>query len=97
MKKIYIFTSCKNNNMELNSEETSHNEEIKPSEDLWDEIGFHRPLGGFWFKVIFILIAAVFGLGIVGFYYKYIYPYPESVGYRTIVGGHFPCFSRFSI
>ena len=55
---------------ESNEEETTPNEEIKPPEELWDEIGFHRPLGGFWFRVIFILITAIFGLAA---YYKYIY------------------------
>lgn len=79
---------------ESNEEETTPNEEIKPPEELWDEIGFHRPLGGFWFRVIFILITAIFGLAVVGVYYKYIYPYPESVGYRTIVGGTFALFFR---
>ena len=78
--------------MDSNSQETISVENTKPTADLWDEIGFHRPLGGFWFKVAFMLIGVIFGLGVVGFYYKYIYPYPESVGYRSIVGGTFSLF-----
>ena len=82
--------------MDSNSEETAFKEEIKPPSELWDEIGFHRPLGGFWFKLIFVLISVIFALGIAGFYYNYIYPYPESVGYRSIVTGIFSQFFMIS-
>ncbi len=64
----------------------------KPTVELWDEIGFHRPLGGFWFKLAFMLISLVFGLAVVGFYYKYLYPFPESMGYRTAATGIFSLF-----
>ena len=80
--------------MELNSGETKQEDEIKSSAELWDEIGFHRPLGGFWFKLVFALLTIIFGLGVLGFYFQYLYPYPESAGYRSIVGGTFALFFK---
>ncbi|MBD3351021.1 MAG: hypothetical protein GF364_06005 [Candidatus Lokiarchaeota archaeon] len=67
-------------------------------DDLWDEIGFHRPLAGFWYKLIFelgILIIPIFFTPLV---LKILYPFPTSIGYRTTFTGIFVLvFSLFDI
>jgi len=69
--------------------------DLKKTEDLWFEIGFHKPLAGYWFKLSFYLISMVLGLLLITIWYRYIYPYPESLGYRSAAIGIFSLF--FSI
>jgi hypothetical protein len=59
------------------------------SNDLWENIGFHRPLGGTLYNLPFLLITAILGLGLMSFYLRYLYPYPESMGYRSAATGIF--------
>ncbi len=61
-------------------------------DQLWDEIGFHKALAGFWYKLIFSLFSMIFGIAIIGLYYKYLYPFPESAGYRSAATGIFGLF-----
>nr|MDO8087974.1 hypothetical protein [Candidatus Sigynarchaeum springense] len=60
-----------------------------PVEKLWEAIGFHKPLAGFWYNLIFSLISMVLGLFISGVIVNIFYPYPESNGYRNLTGGIF--------
>ncbi|MHA1392200.1 MAG: hypothetical protein ACTSRZ_01750 [Promethearchaeota archaeon] len=62
---------------------------------MWYEIGFHKPLSGFWFKISFYLIDIILGIALISIWYRYIYPYPESLGYRSAATGIFSLF--FSI
>lgn len=56
----------------------------------WEEIGFHRPLGGFWFNYILILgsalFAVVFMLWILP---NYVLPFPEAIGFQTLMSNLF--------
>jgi hypothetical protein len=61
-------------------------------EELWNQIGFHKALAGFWYKLIFSLFSIVFGLILLPLYYKILYPYPESAGYRSAAIGIFLLF-----
>src|SRR5512137_308807 len=56
---------------------------------LWDAIGFHKPLAGFWYNLIFSLISMFIGLFVSGIIVNIFYPYPESNGYRNLAGGIF--------
>lgn len=69
--------------------------DAKSSQQLWDEIGFHKPLAGYWYKISFYLFSLIFGIALVSIWYRYFYPYPESMGYRSAATGIFSLF--FSI
>jgi O-antigen/teichoic acid export membrane protein len=55
----------------------------------WDEIGFHRSLAGFWYKLVLelgiILIPAI----IMPVLIRILYPFPETIGYRDAMTGLF--------
>jgi hypothetical protein len=65
----------------------------QPSEDkylsnedttnLWDATGIHRPLAGFWYNLAFWLLSLVFGIFVGAYLMKLMYPFPESLGYKT--------------
>lgn len=59
------------------------------SRDLWDEIGFSRPLSGFWFRLVFEISTILVPILFVSFMLKYVYPYPTSLGYKTTFTGIF--------
>ncbi len=79
-----------------------HDEGIKPSspvpseevstQELWDKIGFHKPLAGFTFNLIFAVISQIISVFIAGILVNIFYPYPESNGYRNVVAGIFTLF-----
>lgn len=53
-------------------------------EDLWDQIGFHKPLGGYLYNYVLGFVGLVFALVIGGLLISLLYPYPESKGYRDL-------------
>ncbi|MEX2681515.1 MAG: hypothetical protein Q6373_007940 [Candidatus Sigynarchaeota archaeon] len=55
-------------------------------EELWDVIGFHRPLGGFMFNYVIGFVEIIFGVVVGGLLISVLYPYPESKGYRDLAG-----------
>jgi hypothetical protein len=59
------------------------------TEDIWANIGFHRPIGGFFYSLPLSLLSIIIGIGLLGFFYGYLYPYPESIGYRSAATGIF--------
>ncbi len=71
-----------------NTTETSNDDK----EELWDQIGFHKALAGFWYKLVFSIFGLAFGLVLLPLYYKILYPFPESAGYRTAAIGIFSLF-----
>ena len=52
---------------------------------LWNQTGFHRPLGGFFYNYVLLLLVAVPGVLIVGIVLPIILPFPEALGYNAIV------------
>jgi O-antigen/teichoic acid export membrane protein len=73
-------------------EQVSAEEQSSEKVDDWIQIGFHRPLGGVLYNLIFILIAAGFGiLFSVWFIPNIIFPFPAAIGYQETV------FSMFSL
>ena len=63
---------------EMNSQKFSE-------EDLWQEIGIHRTIGGQFFRnFIFMLIAAVISTAMFSFVLQVLMPYPTSKGYYDI-------------
>lgn len=58
--------------------------EEKKGPDLWDQIGFHKPMAGFWFNITYTIIAIAASSVLMGVLMSNFYPYPESLGYRDI-------------
>jgi O-antigen/teichoic acid export membrane protein len=52
---------------------------------VWKAVGFHRPLAGILYNLIFIFIAAGFGVILtVWLIPNFILPFPEALGFTTI-------------
>jgi hypothetical protein len=73
--------------------EISHSEPQPPitppiksidTSQLWDEIGFHKPMAGFWFNIVYTVIGILLSATFMGYFMSYFYPFPESWGYRDI-------------
>jgi hypothetical protein len=57
--------------------------------DLWDQIGFHKPMAGFWFNILYTLIAIVLSSVLMGAFMNAFFPYPESLGYKDVAANLF--------
>ena len=44
------------------SAETNPLPSLQSQEEMWNEIGFHKPLAGFWYKVILTIIGLFIGV-----------------------------------
>ncbi|MBD3187818.1 hypothetical protein GF325_13365 [Candidatus Bathyarchaeota archaeon] len=54
-------------------------------EDRWKEIGFHRPLAGILYNLVFVFIAAGFGIMLsVWLMPNVIFPFPSAMGYQDM-------------
>ena len=54
--------------------------------DEWANVGFHRPLGGLLYNILFVIIAAGFGIVFaVWFIPNIIFPFPQGLGYQDAV------------
>lgn len=71
--------------IENNSKKTKREDRKKEAEKLWNKTGFHRPLGGFFYNYIFLLVLAIPGLVVIGVIIPMILPYPEALGYNSVV------------
>ncbi len=58
-------------------------------EELWDEIGFHKLLAGFWYNLAYTLIGIVISATLMGALMNLFYPFPESLGYKSMVQSTF--------
>ncbi len=63
--------------------------EVADKRELWDRIGFHRPLAGFWNNFIYqigvLIIPALIAVQLM----RVLYPFPESKGYSSAITGIF--------
>nr|MDO8118016.1 hypothetical protein [Candidatus Sigynarchaeota archaeon] len=56
------------------------------SEENWQKIGFHRPLAGILFNLVFVFIAAGFGIVFaVWFIPNIVFPFASGLGYQDLV------------
>jgi hypothetical protein len=81
-----------NPNLETQDEDIDNikvNDSELPVEDLWEEIGFHKPIAGFWYNLTFSILSLLIGIFTTGILVNYFYPFPESNGYRNVTGGIF--------
>jgi len=71
----------------------TNNPQIDEKELLWNSAGMHRPIASFWYNYIFIIIAAIPGLLILGWFIPNILmPDPTSFGIATVVTTFFQLF-----
>ncbi len=63
-------------------EKKTHKQEAR---ELWDTTGFHRPLGGFFYNYIFLLVLLIPGLLVIGVIIPAIMPWPAGLGYNLVV------------
>lgn len=57
--------------------------------NLWEQVGFTRPLGGFFYNFVLAIVGLIIGLVFVGFLLSWLYPWPEAEGYRSIAGVYY--------
>lgn len=53
--------------------------------ELWNQVGFHRIIGGVFYPYFLILIGSILGLFVVAFVTQFK-PYPEIDGYAALTG-----------
>ena len=60
-------------------------EETKSNDELWDQIGFHRPLGGLLYNLTLIVLTILFGV-VINLYIlpRWVYPFPETLGWQDM-------------
>ncbi|MBD3351052.1 MAG: hypothetical protein GF364_06160, partial [Candidatus Lokiarchaeota archaeon] len=58
-------------------------EEEVDTEELWNQVGFHRITGGVFYSYILLIIGAVVGLATVAIITEFL-PYPEINGYKAM-------------
>ncbi|MBD3185724.1 hypothetical protein GF325_02755 [Candidatus Bathyarchaeota archaeon] len=68
---------------------SKHKEKKKAQQALareyWKQVGFHRPLGGFWFNYVLLLILALPGIIVIGIVLPAILPYPSALGFNNTI------------
>jgi hypothetical protein len=57
--------------------------------EMWDQIGFHKPMAGFWTNLVFTLFGIVLSAVLFGVLINFFYPFPESLGIKDIAFGYF--------
>ncbi|MBN2154370.1 MAG: hypothetical protein JW839_23140 [Candidatus Lokiarchaeota archaeon] len=62
---------------------------VKKKETGWDEVGFARPIGGFFYNYILFIVGALIVLALGTTLLPAVVPYPEIFGYSTIVTSYF--------
>jgi hypothetical protein len=70
------------------------NDTSPDTQDLWDEVGFHKPMASFWFQLVLNIVELGLGIILSGVLLNYFFPFPESVGYKTAAMGIFIVFFR---
>ncbi len=76
-------------NVVIESEKDVIEKIVKRRETGWDEVGFSRPIGGFFYNYILFIVGALIVLAIGSTLLPLIVPFPEIFGNSTIVIGYF--------
>jgi len=63
-------------------EEEKRKEKID-TEELWNEVGYHRITGGVFYSYILLIVGAIVGLGTVTIIAEFL-PFPEINGYKSL-------------
>jgi magnesium-transporting ATPase (P-type) len=66
-----------------------------PVDELWNKIGFHKSLGGFYFNLTFLFIDLAISLVFASTFIQWLFPYPDMQGYESIATSIFAIFFVF--
>jgi hypothetical protein len=76
--------------MESPETPANKNKTLSERDILWNSAGMHRPIASFWYNYIFILIAAIPGILIIGWLIpSVLMPDPTALGMATVVTTYF--------
>ncbi|MHA1684296.1 MAG: hypothetical protein ACTSUE_25390 [Promethearchaeota archaeon] len=70
----------------LERESVEGMDDIIKSGGKWEDIGFHRPLGNFFYGVSIGIFNTIIGLALISLVTGLLYPFPEIQGYNNIAG-----------
>jgi hypothetical protein len=77
-------------NENSNEEEFDENSLTKEQRaELWDKIGFHKAIGGWWYNLIFMLINLFTGTFVTTLMISYFYKYPSAMAFGGTVNALF--------
>lgn len=70
--------------------ESSKDDILTPVDtNSWEEIGFQRSLGGFFYNLVILLFSSIITIFTIALLTDLFYPFPEIQGYNSIAGGFF--------
>ena len=82
----------------MNYSEDKSSPPPESTSDLWDQIGFHKPIAGFYYNISLSLVSILLSAILFGYLIGFFYPFPESLGYKDIAFGYFSLlFSIFDV
>jgi hypothetical protein len=84
--------STKDTEPDISNQKENSSKEVVANDtnrELWDQIGFHKPIAGFYYNISLALIGIVLSIVLFGYLIGFFYPYPESLGYKDIAFGYF--------
>lgn len=71
--------------LEGDAEKTGKIPKKEAIQESWKEIGFHRPLGGILYNLIFVIVAAGFGIMLsVWLMPNVVFPFPSAMGFQDM-------------
>ncbi len=62
-------------------------DEVISTGGKWEDIGFQRPLGNYFYGLFLSIFNMIVGLVLVDLFTSLLYPYPEIKGYNDLSGG----------
>lgn len=66
---------------DADTSEATSIDDLTPQE-LWENIGVHRPIAGFFYNLPLYLVTLILGIAFSGILWSILYPWPEPAGYR---------------
>ncbi|MFX0099829.1 MAG: hypothetical protein ACFFCS_09610 [Candidatus Hodarchaeota archaeon] len=74
---------------EIPVDENKDGSEILTKEELWERVGFHKAMGGWWYGLIFLMVNMFTGIFVTSTVIAVFYPFPSSGAYVSTVGSLF--------
>ena len=61
-------------------------DEVIKTGGQWEDIGFHRPLGNYFYGLFIAIFMSIIGIVLMNLMMSLLYPYPEINGYSGLAG-----------
>jgi len=72
---------------ELEARTRADTDEVIKAGGQWEDIGFHRPLGNYFYGIFISIFTMIIGIVLLDLFTSLLYPFPEIQGYNSISGG----------